>query len=140
MDVEGAEWRSLAGTPDHVLAAIDQMAVEFHEVESASFLDTAHRLREFFYVAHVHQNNFLCQPGFDPFPGQVFEVLFVNKRIAVADPSVSGRRGSPLDAPNTLMVPDCQAAPGGSELHRIGRWAERRSRESLQWLERHALR
>ncbi len=34
MDVEGSEWLSLAGAPDHVLNAIDQMAVEFHEVES----------------------------------------------------------------------------------------------------------
>lgn len=139
MDVEGAEWRSLAGAPDHVLTAIDQMAVEFHEVETASFLDTAYRLSEFFYVAHVHQNNFLCQPGFDPFPGQVFEVLLVNKRIAVADPLVSARGAAALDAPNTLMVPDCQASPGGNELQRIGRWAERRWRESLEWLQRHEL-
>lgn len=139
MDVEGAEWRSLAGAPEHVLNAIDQMAVEFHEVETASFLDTANRLSEFFYVAHVHQNNFLCQPGFDPFPGQVFEVLFVNKRIAVADPWVNARGPSPLDAPNTPVLTDCQASPGGNELQRIGRWAQRRWRESMEWLQRHEI-
>jgi len=139
MDVEGAEWRSLASAPEHVLDAIEQMAVEFHEVETAAFLDTARRLDEFFHVAHVHQNNFLCQPGFDPFPGQVFEVLFVNKRIAVADRSARGRGPSPLDAPNTTSVPDCQASPGGNELQRIGRWAERRWRESIGWLQRHEI-
>jgi len=139
MDVEGAEWRSLAGAPEHVLNAIDQMAVEFHEVETGSFLDTARRLSEFFYVAHVHQNNYLCQPGFDPFPGQVFEVLFVNKRIAVADPWVDARGPSPLDAPNTPVLPDCQASPGGSELQRIGRWTQRRWRESVEWLQRHEI-
>ena len=126
MDVEGSEWLTLAGAPDHVLNAIDQMAVEFHEVESASFLDTARRLREFFYVAHMHQNNYLCQPGFDPFPGQVFEVLLVNKRIAVADPWVSARGPSPLDAPNAPGVPDCQASPNGSEPGRIAAWLQRR--------------
>jgi hypothetical protein len=139
MDVEGAEWRSLAGAPEHVLNAIDQMAVEFHEVEKASFLDTTRRLSEFFYVAHVHQNNYLCQPGFEPFPGQVFEVLFVNKRIAVADPWVDARGPSPLDAPNTPVLPDCQASPDGNELQRIGRWAERRWRESIEWLQRHEI-
>ena len=136
MDIEGAEWQSLAAAPEHVLNAIDQMAVEFHGVETASFLDTANRLREFFYVAHVHQNNYLCRPGFDPFPGGVFEVLFVNKRIAVADPWVNARGPSPLDAPNGPMLPDCQASPGGNELQRIGRWTYRRVRESASWLKR----
>lgn len=139
MDVEGSEWLSLAGAPDHVLNAIDQMAVEFHEVETAAFLDTARRLDEFFYVAHVHQNNYLCQPGYDPFPGQVFEVLFVNKRIAVADPWVDARGPSPLDAPNTPVLADCQASPGGNELQRIGRWAQRRWRGSIEWLRRHEI-
>lgn len=134
MDVQGAEWRSLAGAPEHVLNAIDQMTVEFHEVETPSFLDTARRLNEFFYVARVHQNNFFCGPGFDPFPGQVFEALFVNKRIAVADPWVDARRPSPLEAPNAPGMPDCQASPGGNEMQRIGRWAQRRWRGSIDWL------
>lgn len=136
MDIEGAEWRSLAAAPEHVLNAIDQMAVEFHGVETASFLDTANRLSEFFYVAHVHQNNYLCRPGFEPFPGGVFEVLLVNKRIAVADPWVNARGPSPLDAPNAPRLPDCQASPVGNELQRIGRWTNRSVRESASWLRR----
>lgn len=136
MDVEGAEWRSLAEAPDHVLEAIDQLAVEFHEVEQPSFLETAARLNQFFYVAHVHQNNFLCQPGFDPFPGQVFEVLFVNKRIAVANPWINARGPSPLDAPNLPDAPDCQASPGGAEPQRLWRWLVRQAREGREWFSR----
>ena len=132
MDVEGAEWRSLAATPDHVLNAIDQMAVEFHEVEQPHFLETAARLNEFFYVAHIHQNNFSCRPGFDPFPGEVFEVLLVNKRIAVANPWATTRGPSPLDAPNTPAVPDCQASPGGSELGRVARWTLRYANAAIK--------
>jgi hypothetical protein len=126
IDVEGSEWRTLAAAPDHVLEAIDQMAVEFHGVEQPHFLETAARLRQFFYVAHVHQNNFLCQDGYDPFPGQVFEVLFVSKRLAVADPWVNARAPSPLDAPNTSLRPDCQQSPGGTEFHRLARWTRRK--------------
>lgn len=125
MDVEGSEWRSLAAAPDHVLEAIDQMAVEFHGVEEKHFLETAARLNQFFYVAHVHQNNFQCQQGYDPFPGPIFEVLFVSKRLAVADPWVNARGPSPLDAPNSALRADCQGSPGGHELARIGRWLTR---------------
>jgi hypothetical protein len=125
MDVEGSEWRSLAGAPDHVLDAIDQMAVEFHDVDEPHFLDTAARLNQFFYVAHIHQNNYECRPGYDPFPGPVFEALFVNKRIAEANPSVIARGPSPLDAPNASRLPDCQESPGGSEPERLARWLRR---------------
>lgn len=132
MDVEGSEWRSLATAPDHVLDAIDQLAVEFHDIEEPHFLDTAARLSQFFYVAHVHQNNYECRPGYDPFPGPVFEVLFVNKRIAVANPSVTTRGPSPLDAPNAASRPDCQqSAPVAAEHRRIARWIQRYARAAV---------
>lgn len=138
MDVEGDEWQSLATAPDYVLEAIDQMAVEFHRVERADALPTVERLRQFFYVAHVHYNNYECRPGYDPFPGPVFEVLFVNKRIAVADPWVDARGPSPLDAPNAPGMTDCQASPAGTELHRIARWTWRRTGSVVRTL-RHLL-
>ncbi|HEX6163658.1 MAG TPA: hypothetical protein VFZ31_09850 [Vicinamibacterales bacterium] len=133
MDVEGSEWASLLASPDDVLDRIDQMAVEFHEVENPAFLATIERLKRFFHVAHVHVNNYNCDAGFDPFPGQVFEALLVNKRLAQIDPSIRGRNLSPLDAPNLPERPDCQASPGGSELARIGRWTRRIARA---WSER----
>ena len=125
MDVEGSEWQSLLAAPDEVLDRIDQMAVEFHEVEHPEFLSTIERLKRFFHVAHVHVNNFNCDAGFDPFPGQVFEALLVNKRLAQVDASVRGRTPSPLDAPNVPELPDCQASPGGTELAKAGRWTRR---------------
>lgn len=126
MDAEGDEWRALAVAPEHVLNAIDQMVVEFHGVESASFLETVTHLKQYFYIAHVHQNNAQCEPGFDPFPSQDFEVLFVNMRMAVANPWVDARAPSPLDAPNDPTRPDCQASPGGAEWRRVVRWAGRK--------------
>jgi hypothetical protein len=128
MDVEGWEWRSLAAAPDHVLQAIDQLAIEFHRVEDRAYLETTARLNEFFYVAHVHTNNYECRPGFEPFAGPVFEALLVNKRIAVADPSVDARGPSPLDAPNNPAFADCQAPAPKSELLRVTSWLRRKLR------------
>jgi hypothetical protein len=134
MDVEGSEWRALATAPEHVLNAIDQMSVEFHGIEEPHFLETAARLNEFFYVAHVHQNNYECLPGYDPFPGPIVEVLFVNKRIAVANPWVDARGPLPLDAPSQPSLPDCQASPGGNEAQRIWRWTQRYARGAIEAL------
>jgi len=125
MDVEGSEWESLVKTPDEVLNAIDQVAIEFHEVEKPTFLATVERLKKFFYVAHLHVNNFKCEPGFEPFSGQVFEALLVSKRLGQIDLAINARGPSPLDAPNTPTVPDCQASPSGSEVTNVARWSER---------------
>ena len=126
MDVEGAEWASLVTTPDAVLNEIDQLAVEFHEVEKPTFLATIERLKQFFHIAHVHLNNFDCGPGFEPFPSQVFEVLFVSKRLGKIDSSINARGPSPLDAPNSPLIADCQAPPTGGELANIGHWVQRK--------------
>lgn len=137
MDVEGSEWESLLKTPDSVFNEIDQLAVEFHEVEAPTFLATVERLKQFFHVAHLHTNNFSCEPGFDPFPGEVFEALLVSKRLAKIDPSVNARGPSPLDAPNTTTIADCQGSPTGSELTRIGRWTRRKGGDWYQdWRDR----
>jgi hypothetical protein len=126
MDVEGSEWQSLATAPDHVLSAIDQLAIEFHRVEDRAYVETAARLNQFFYVAHIHHNNYECRPGFEPFAGPVFEALLVNKRIAVPNPRISAREPSPLDAPNNPAWEDCQAPPQRSEGGRIARWLYRK--------------
>jgi hypothetical protein len=73
------------------------------------------RLKQFFYIAHVHYNNFSCDPALRPFPSWAFEVLLVSKRIAVTDgapaPPTPG-----LDAANNPSWPDCQAAAAGGTL------------------------
>ena len=109
IDVEGAEWDSFAATPDAVFELVDQMAVEFHEVNDPAFLEVVQRLKRFFHVAHLHFNNFSCSgQSLAPFAGWAYEVLFVNKRLDTVDTERAVVSPHPLDAPNTLVYPDCQ--------------------------------
>jgi hypothetical protein len=108
MDVEGAEWDVLLQVPPEVLERIDQLAIEFHGVDESRFAPAVLRLKEFFHVAHLHFNNFTCTDDIAPFPAWAYEVLFVNKRIAVVDPAGGPvPRPHPLDAPNDPELPDC---------------------------------
>jgi hypothetical protein len=119
IDVEGAEWSSFMAAPDEVLERIEQMSVEFHwlrDEKAQQWLETdtyrlvLQRLQQFFVVAHLHFNNAGCAAGLDPFPTWAYEVLLVNKRLAVVDPSRSVPVPHPLDALNNPSLPDCQAA------------------------------
>lgn len=117
MDVEGAEWDSLLSVPDPVLERVDQMAVEFHWSEDDEFrwvhdekhLRVIERLKQFFEVGHIHFNNASCVGDLAPFPSSAYEVLFVNKRLAVVDRSLRKGGLHPLDALNNPSLPDCQA-------------------------------
>ena len=115
IDVEGAEWDSFLLAPDSVFTHIDQLDIEFHHVDGPKYVATMRRLKQFFYIAHVHYNNFSCDPALRPFPSWAFEVLLVSKRIAVTDgapaPPTPG-----LDAANNPSWPDCQAAAAGGPL------------------------
>jgi len=112
IDVEGAEWDSFLLAPDSVFEHIDQLDIEFHHVEDPKYVQTLRRLKRFFYIAHVHYNNFSCEPALQPFPSWAFEVLLVNKRIAIAD-KTSPPAGPPgVDAANNPSWPDCQARNG----------------------------
>jgi hypothetical protein len=117
IDVEGAEWDSFAATPDDVLRQIDQLAVEFHWVhdekhqwlpDEEKYLRVVLRLKEFFHVAHIHYNNFSCVGGLEPFPAWAYEVLFVSKRLGVAEAGPRPPGLSSLDAPNNPQIADCQ--------------------------------
>jgi hypothetical protein len=112
IDVEGTEWDSFLLAADSVFEHIDQLDVEFHHVEDPKYVATLRRLKRFFYIAHVHYNNFSCDPALRPFPSWAFEVLLVNKRIAVTDGTAAppGPRG--VDAANNPSWPDCQAPKG----------------------------
>ncbi len=110
MDVEGAEWDSLLATPDDVLERIDQLPMELHGVNEPKFLDLVKKLKKTFYLVSVHFNNFGCSPSAAPLPSSAYQVLFVNKRLGVVDPSAPGRQpGSPPDAPDNPNAPDCQS-------------------------------
>jgi len=108
MDVEGAEWPSFLATPDSVFQQIDQLTVEFHEVEGDDFAKVFRKLSGVFHVVNVHYNNWTCEPAVAPFKAKAFEVLFVNKKIGVVDPNATMVSPNPLDAPNNWMRPDCQ--------------------------------
>jgi hypothetical protein len=108
MDVEGAEWDSLLHAPDATLDSMDQLAIEFHYINDERYVQTMQRLKQFFYVAHLHFNNWSCARGLDPFPGWAFEVLLVNKRIGVPDPGQPAPPLSALAARNRRFWPDCQ--------------------------------
>ncbi len=110
MDVEGAEWDSFLLAPDSVFDHIDQLQVEFHHVDDRRYVATMQRLKRFFYVAHVHYNNFSCDPALTPFPSWAFEALLVNKRIGMSDGSPVASGPGPLDAANNPAWADCQAA------------------------------
>jgi hypothetical protein len=126
MDVERAEWDVFLRMPDAVLNRIDQLAVEFHEFHEERFVAAVQRLKKSFYVAHLHFNNFSCIGGQPPFPAWAYEVLFVSKRLVLAErslwqaskdwlfglmPDTLGKAEIPnaLDAPNNPRTPDCQA-------------------------------
>ena len=108
MDVEGAEWESLLRTPDDVLERIDQLAIELHGVDEPQYVEVVRKLKRVFVVAHVHANNYTCSEDAAPFPASVYEVLFVNKRIArVDDGAPPPKLPHPLDRPNGPLRPDC---------------------------------
>jgi hypothetical protein len=113
IDVEGAEWDSFRFAPDSVLTHIDQLDVEFHHVDDLRYVAAMQRLKQFFYIAHVHYNNFSCDPALAPFPTWAFEVLLVNKRIAMTDGSPAPASDSRVDAVNNPAGQDCQPAARG---------------------------
>ena len=109
IDVEGAEWDALLATSDAVLDRIDQMPMEMHGVNEERILEVVRKLKRTFYVVNLHVNNWSCAQGFEPFPGAVFQVLLVNKRVGVVNPSApSPPPRSPHDAPDNPKGPDCQ--------------------------------
>ena len=108
MDIEGAEVESFMATPDEVLATVPQIPLEIHGIDR-KFLDLVQKLKRTFYVVSVHVNNHTCTPDAAPFPGPVFQVLLVNKRLGVLDPDGRPHQpGSPPDAPDWSSGPDCQ--------------------------------
>jgi hypothetical protein len=111
MDAEKAEWDAFAATPDHTFENVDQLVVEFHEVDDPQNVGVIEKLKKTFYIANVHFNNFACAWWSRPFPAVVFEILMVNKRLGVLDTANPWAvYPNPLDKPNEPNESDCQTA------------------------------
>jgi hypothetical protein len=108
MDVEGSEWPAFLAMPESALNQIDQLSVEFHDVDRAEFVEVVKKLKRVFHVANIHYNNWVCDSAAAPFPSLAFEVLFVNRNIAAVDPLGAPQLPNPLDAPNNQKLADCQ--------------------------------
>lgn len=109
MDVEGAEWDSLMQTSDEVLGNIDQLVMELHGVNEQKFVDVIRKLKKQFHLVWLHYNNWECTRKALPLSGNVYEVLFVNKRIGTLDPGGKAHvSGAAPDMPNNPNQPDCQ--------------------------------
>jgi len=66
------------------------------------------KLKEQFHLVNLNVNNWSCDPDSAPFPGWAYQVLFVNKRIGVVDPSAPvPAPASPLNALDTPTRPAC---------------------------------
>ncbi len=109
MDIEGAEVDSLLATQTSVLDEINQLVVEFHDINDDQYLQVVRYLKKTFYVVDVHFNNYACSDIAEPFPSKAYEVLFVNKRIGLlAHATHKPTYPNPLWQPNALELPDCQ--------------------------------
>ena len=67
------------------------------------------KLKRTFHLVHLHYNNQACSQRYRPLPAWAYQVLFVNKQIAVVDPHL--RRPTlphALDAPDYALGRDCQ--------------------------------
>src|SRR6266480_2685161 len=109
MDIEGAEWASLLAAPDDLLASIPQIAMELHGFDDPKIVEVLRKLKRNFYLVNLHFNNWSCTPKAAPLPAWAYQVLWVNKRIGVPDPTVPiPAPMSQLNAPDSPTWPDCQ--------------------------------
>jgi hypothetical protein len=109
MDIEGGEWESLLAAPDELLASIPQLAMEMHGVDDPRILEVLRKLKRNFYLVNLHFNNWSCTARAAPLPAWAYQVLWVNKRIGLFDPTTPAPAPmSALNAPDSPTWPDCQ--------------------------------
>lgn len=110
IDIEAAEWDALLATPDAVLAAIPQLAMELHGYNDRKVLEGLRKLKRHFHLVNLHFNNWSCTRRAWPMPAWAYQVLLVNKSIGVVDPSVPPPApSSALNAPDAPQLAECRA-------------------------------
>jgi hypothetical protein len=112
MDIEGAEWESLASISNEVMKRFSQILVELHfplsgsPLEVASRLRTLRRIRRTHEVVHVHANNFIDTTDVEGVEiPQVIEISYLRKDLARFDNTVEEFPGE-FDAPNSTTKPE----------------------------------
>ena len=109
MDIEGGEWDSLFAAPDELLASIPQIAMEMHGFDNPKIVEVIRKLNRNFYLVNLHFNNWSCTSKASPLPAWAYQVLWVNKRIGIVDPTAPVPAPmSPLNAPDSATWSDCQ--------------------------------
>jgi hypothetical protein len=109
MDIEGGEWASLLAAPDELLASIPQLAMEMHGYDDPNILEALRKLRRNFYLVNLHFNNWSCTTKAAPLTAWAYQVLWVNKRIGILDPTAPVPAPmSSLNAPDSPTRRDCQ--------------------------------
>jgi hypothetical protein len=138
MDVEGAEWESLAATSDEALQDVDQIAIEFHKkADKLEYVDLIRKLKTTFYIAHIHFNNYSCTKGLDtPFPSWAFQVLMVNKKVGILDEGRKPVLPSPLDVKDNPGLPDCQNLDQANWYEAVGLFLDEKRKIFMRRLRR----
>ncbi len=109
IDIEAAEWDALLATPDAVLAAIPQLAMELHGYDDPKILTALRKLKEHFHVVNLHYNNWSCRARAWPMKAWAYQVLLVNKRVGEIDGAAPvPSPPSPLNAPDAPQLPECR--------------------------------
>ena len=109
MDIEGGEWDSLFAAPDELLASIPQIAMEMHGFDNPKIVEVIRKLKRNFYLVNLHFNNWSCTSKASPLPAWAYQVLWVNKRVGIVDPTAPVPAPmSPLNAPDSPTWPDCR--------------------------------
>lgn len=118
MDIEDAEWATLAAASDATLARFRIIVIEFHDLESLSsrkgleYMGSVfRRLNRLFLVVHAHPNNtrkVVRLSGVKIHP--VMEFTFL-RRDRITQPGLAGSFPHPLDSPNVLNKPDIALLP-----------------------------
>lgn len=134
IDVEGAEWDSLATVSEKTFKNVDQIVAEFHkERDHLQYLDLIRKLKQTYHIAHIHFNNHACTKGLDvPFPSRAFQVLLVNKNLGVLDGGKKPVLPNPLDEKDGPYVPDCQNLDQESRYQILEMFAKKIGRRFLR--------
>lgn len=80
MDIEGGEYPFFKDSEEKIIKLFSQMSIEFHDVirNPVPFIETIELLKQYFYIFHIHGNNY---GGIYAGLPDVLEISFVRKDL-----------------------------------------------------------